>query len=49
VILSDDAARRLDARADQVGEPLPVVGGVTEAHLVELGALEEAVEIVLPR
>src|SRR5947199_9588791 len=48
-ILSDDALARLDARAEQIGEPLPVKGGVPEADLVQLGALEEEVQVVLPR
>src|SRR5947207_2991560 len=39
----------LDARAQERRQPRPVGRGVAERELVELGALHEEVQVVLPR
>src|SRR4051794_8674369 len=39
----------IDASSQERGQSLAMEGGVTEAQLIQLAALEEEVQIVLPR
>src|SRR5436190_187405 len=45
----EDGFAGFDAGAQQRREAVAVVDGVAERHLVELGALEEQMHVVLPR
>src|SRR5579872_4135902 len=45
---SENGQARLGAWADHRHQALAVIGGITQAHLVELRSLEEEMEVVLP-